>query len=493
MPVAHKPVQRRSCDPGIVWPSNGTDTPTTVGDPFGHRTFGGHSSGIDLHRGLDVLDDVDGAGETAGKGGAPVYSPVNGCVIRRHYSWFSWDDDGNLTQCTETDAGSKATFSRSGSNLVIVGKNNGTVTFPSGLARLEGNTPFNPNAASGDWILLWTLAATPSVWTGKLVMGVYDSTNDEYAAVEYDGATFTVKGKDSGGVMAADGTTATPAGQKWFRILLDSATGTLYWQYSTTGSQGSWTTLASEGTITWTKSWPALKAFIGWDPAGSGSDTTVNVDTWGYGDVETITRFGNWVEVSRDDIKFAMLHFRHISVDVGAVVRAGQQIGITGRTGADNLSGVILENHCHVEYITKDSYIYANDDPQNPLAVLPRTNGSANVSAVLSSATYPGVGGGDSWKLAVTVTRGSYQDFDANQFQLVGSTATRTLNYNTRSGLDPADHDALEYDSVYFEPVAFTQSDVSYQISFYYKKSVVGSGTPTWSVKDIDGTTLASG
>lgn len=492
MPVAHKPVQRRSCDPGICWPSNGIDTATTVGDPFGHRTFGGHASGVDFHRGIDLLDNVDGSGEMAGKGGAPVYSPVNGCVIRRHYSWFQWDDDGNLTECTEVDTGSKATFSRSGSNLVIVGKNNGTVTFPSGLARLEGNLKFNPDQSSGDWILVWTLPSTPSAFTGNLVMGIYDADNSEYAALEYNGSTFTVKGKDSGGVMAADGTTATPSGQKWARILMDSATGTLYWQYSNTGSQGSWTTIASEGTITWTKLWPALKAFIGWDPAASGGDTTVNVDMWGYGDVESITRFGNWIEVAREDLKFLLFHMRHISASVGAVVRAGQQVGITGKTGADNRSGVILQNHVHVEYITSDSYIYSNTDPLNALAALPRTDGTSNVTGVLSSATYPGSGGGDSWKLAITVTR-STQDFDENQFQLVGNLATRTLNWNTRSGLDPSDNDTVEYNSVYFEPVDFDETSGTYQINLYYKKTVVGSSTPTWSVRDINGTLLASG
>lgn len=493
MPITHKPVLRRQADPGIVWPSNGLGSSTVIGDVFGHRTFAAHTSGIDMHRGVDVLDNVDGAGQTAGAGGAPVYSPVNGCVIRKRYTFFQFDDAANMSQNTEVDPNSKASFARSGSNLVITGSNNGTVTFPSGLARFESNTPCAPDETdvSNATIMDFQLPATMSL-VGKLCMGWYDSVNNEYAILEYNGATFTCKGKDAAGVMALDGTTAA-ASVKWGRIYLDNTNQTLYFQYSSTGNVGSWTTIASE-IVAWTRKWPGHKAFIGFDPAASGADDTINVDMWGWGDAETISRFGNWLEIARDDAKVLLLHFRDITANVGDVVRAGQQLGITGKTGFDVLSGRIVQNHVHVEWVPNPNYIYNNDHPINPLApsLLPRANVSSNVSAALSSAAYPGVGGGDSWKLAVTVLRAD-QDFDLNQVQLVGSVATRTLNYDTRAGLNPADHDANEYDSVYFEPVAFDETSASYQIAYYYKKATVGSGTPTYTVKDTAGTTLVSG
>lgn len=492
MAYVHAPEQPRSLDPGIVWPSNGSSTPTTVGDPFGERTFTAHASGIDFHRGLDLLDDIDGEGQSAGTGGAPVYSPIHGAVIRAFYGFFQFDDDGNMDQLTEVDPNSKATFARSDSNLVITGKNDGTVTFPSGIAQLQKTQNFDADTGGNDWTMEFKLASSIAGVSGKLVMGIYDAANSEYVCLEYDGSTYTVKGKDSAGVMAADGTTAAQSGKLWGRIFFDQSAGKVYWQWSTDGT--TWSEIVALGNAFVPTAPATWKAFVGWDPAAAGGDDTVNVDHWGSGDASSINRFGNWIEIGNSDAKWCLMHFRHMEVGLGDFVRPGDQIGLTGKTGWDQNSGRILQNHVHVEYIANNAFIYDNDDPVNNLAaaLLPRTSTTVNVAVVRDTAMDPNTGLINCHRLTITVQRGTMQNFQLNEFRLVGDLATRTVNWNTRAGLDPSDHDANNYDGVYFQPVAFNEDSTEYQIKLYFAMTTVGTSFVSSYVKDADGNTIWS-
>lgn len=469
----------RGPDPGICWPRSGTHTVEDVGDIFGYRPFAAHSPPYDFHRGVDFNWD---------RAGYPNLSPTNGSIVRWSYTHFMFDDDGNMDQFTETDPNSKATFSRNSSSLRIVGKNNGTVTFPSGLARFNCVTPLNPNTSNGDWYMDLQLASTVSL-TGKLVYGMYDSTNNEYALLEYDGTTFTVKGRDAGGTMGVDGTTAAPSARTWMRIRYSQASANIKWQHSTDGT--TWTDIATEGTISWTRNYPAFAAFVGWDPAASGSDDTVDVDFFGWVDGDNIGRFGNWIEIATASDKWLQMHFRHLSVAKGSIVKAGDEMGLVGKTGFDTKSGRILTPHLHMEYIGNNDRDYANSDPTNPLdpSLLPRANVTNNVSVVRSTGLDPN--GNDSHILTVTVTRED-QNFDVNQFSLTGNTATRTVNWNTRGGLDPSDNDINYYDGVYEKPSAFDTSSTEYEIVMYFNKSTVGSTFVSAYIMDTEGTTVWS-
>ncbi len=464
---------------GICWPRTGTDVDEDVGDIFGYRPFAAHASGYDFHRGVDF---------NWNRAGYTNYSPQNGSITRWHYTHFMFDDDGNMDQFTEVDPNSKATFSRVTSSLRIVGKNNGTVTFPSGLARMDTKTPLNPDTSNGDWYMDLQLASTVSL-TGKIVYGMYDPTNDEYALLEYNGTTFTVKGKDKDGVMSVDGTTTSPSARTWMRIRYSQTSANIKWQHSTDGS--TWTDIATEGTVSWTLNYPIFKAFVGWDPAGSGSDDTVDVDFFGWWDGDNIARFGNWVEVTDADRKFLMMHHRHLIVAKGAIVRAGDQIGLVGQTGFDVKSGRILTPHLHMEYIGSNKYDYSNAEPVNPLDpdLLPRTDVTNNVSVARSTGLDPlGV---DSHILTISVARED-QDFDMNEISLTGNSATRTVNWNTRGGLDPTDNDTNYYNGVYEKPSAFDTSSATYDIVLYFNKSAVGSTFVSAYIKDTNGTTLWS-
>ncbi len=496
MPICYNhPPARRSADPGIAWPSNGGDSIDDLGDPFGERIFAAHTSGIDFHRGYDTLDGQDGPGQPADSGGMPVYSPINGCVIRRFYGHFSWFDANNMSQCAEVDPNSKATFSASAGTLTIVGKNDGTVTFPSGIAQLQKVQRFDASVDQNDWAMMFILSATIST-TGKVVAGIYDATDSEWFAIEYNGTTFTCKGKDAAGTMTADGTTAAPAACKYGRIRFVQATDTVYWDYSTAdppASESDWTNIASE-VVAWTGPLN-FKAFIGFDPAAAGADDTIGVRYWGAGDAESINRFGNWIEIADEASKWIMMHFRDFDVSAGAVVRAGQRIGVTGRTGFDVLSGLIIDNHLHTEYIPDNQYSYNNDGPLNPFAatIIPRADTTVSIGVVRDTAFDPNTGLVDCHRLTITVDRDTYNNFQINEFQMVGNLATRTLNWNTRSGLDPADHDANNYNGLYFQSVAFNEASSQYIFKLYASKAVIGSTWTSGYVKDADGNTIWSG
>ncbi len=469
----------RGPDTGICWPQSGTDVDEDVADIFGYRRFTVHTPPYDFHRGVDV---------NWNQAGNPNYAPINGAITRWSYTHFMFDDDGNMDQFTETDPNSKATFSRNSSSLRIVGKNNGTVTLPSGLARFDCVTPLNPNTTNGDWYMDLQLASTVSL-TGKLVYGMYDTVNDQYALLEYNGSTFTVKGKDAGGTMGVDGTTSTPSARTWMRIRYSQTSGNIKWQHSTDGV--SFTDIATEASITWTREFPVFKAFVGWDPAASGSDDTVDVDFFGWWDGDNIARFGNWIEVGASSDKWVMLHFRHLAIQRGAIVRAGDYVGLVGQTGFDTKSGRILTPHLHLEYIGNNKYDYSNADPTNPLDpdLLPRTNVSNNVSVVRSTGNDPNLV--DSHILTITVDRED-QDFDMNQISLTGNSATRTVNWNTRGGLNPTDNDDPVYDGVYEVPSTFDETSAAYVITVYFNKSTVGSTFVSAYVKDTEGNTLWS-
>lgn len=496
MVCVHKPALRRGSDPGIAWPSNGGPTPDTLGDMFGQRTFSGgtgHAGGVDFHRGVDLLDNQDGGGETAGKGGMPVYSPINGCVIRLFRGFFQFDDADDISKCTEVDASSKATFARSGSALVITGKNNGTVTFPSGLAMLQKTEPFNADLTGNDWVMDFQLVSTIAGISGKLVMGIYDSANNEYVCLEYNGATYTCKGRKSSGTMTNDGATASQSGKLWGRIYFQQSSGKIFWQWSTDGD--TWTDIVSGGEAWTITNRGGFMAFIGWDPAASGADDTVNVEQWGSGDGGSVNRFGNWIEIADGSTKFALLHFRRFVVAPGDVVRAGQLIGYTGKTGWDIRSGRILQNHVHVEYHANNQHDYSNADPTNPLAaaLLPRPSTAVSISVVRDTASDPNTGLIPCHRLTITVTRGSNQNFQINEFRMVANLATRTLNWNTRAGLDPADNDANVYDGLYFQPVAFDETSSAYVFKLYASQAVIGITWTSGYVKDADGNTVWSG
>lgn len=483
---------RQKCDAGVAWSSSGSDTIDLLGDPFGQRTFALHASGCDFHRGLDIHDNQPGA---------VAKSPVNGMIVRKNYSHFFFDDAENGAEHEEVDASSKATFTidTASSRLRIVGKNNGTISFPSGVVWYRTTRPFSmygAGAAVRDWMVDVNFQTAPST-SGKVGFMIYDSVNDEYVSIRYDGSTFTVNGKDAGGLFGVDDDTVSASGKTWVRIKFTASTGEIKWQYSTnnTGSEsGGWTDIATEGTISWTRKGPGFKAGLIWDPAASASDDTVDIEFYGWWDGLGIGRFGNWVVVAREADAFVLMHMRHISAGMGEI-RCGGAIGNTGKSGFDILSGRIQSVHTHIEYLPSPVHDYSNDLPINPLTagILPRANTTVDIAVVRDTAMDPITGLVDCHRLTITVQRGSYNNFQIDEFRMQGNLATRTLKWSTRAGLDPADHDAASYDGFYFGPAEFDENSSALVFQLYASKAVIGPNWTAGYVKDTAGTTIWSG
>jgi hypothetical protein len=477
---------------GFAWPASGGASPDLIGDPFGHRTFTGHSSGTDFHRGTDHYDDSPGS---TGK------SPIHGAIVRLNFTHFQYDDAENAEAAEEVDPNNKATFTiiPGSSVLRIVGKNDGTATFLSGCARYRTKqrfTMYTLGGALGDWIVD---AQIPSglALSGKVGIAIYDPLNDEYVALQYNGSTLTVRGKDLNGVMTANGTTASVANVRWLRMKYSLTTNQVHWQYSTnaSGTAASFVDIATEGTINWTHKGAGFDCFPFWDPAAAGGDDTIDIDYFGWWDAQGIGRFGNWVVIANEVEKWVLMHFRHLFVSAGQVVRPGDPVGKTGRTGFDTVSGRILNDHTHAERHLNNNFIYSNDEAKNPLAAaaLPRASTTISINVVRDSAMDPVSGTVDCHRLTITVDRGTYQNFHIDEFRAQGNLTFRLLRWSDRTGLNPADHDANNYDGVWFAPVAFNQASNQYVLVLYFSKAVIGSTWVAGHVKDTEGSTLWSG
>jgi hypothetical protein len=119
---------------------------------------------------------------------------------------------------------------------------------------------------------------------------------------------------------------------------------------------------------------------------------------------------------------------------------------------------------------------------------MPRANVSNNVSVVSSTANDPDAVSCN--KLAITVTRAD-QDFDFNEISMTGNLATRTVNFNSRAGLN-ANVDIPKESGVYIVPGAFNAESASYTFDVYFSRAVVGTTVVSAYIKDCNGVTLWS-
>lgn len=467
---------------GIAWPDSGSSTVSTIGDVFGPRPFSAHIATVgydyDFHRGVDIPKNQ----------GDQVRSMISGSVIRAHRTHFGWETDDQLGYWTERDPNTSVAFAREApSALRVTGERVGAQTFPTDTGWYE---PTDESViGSGDWTIDLNLSATIST-NGAIGLCLIDEANDEYVALEYDGATITVRGKDSSGTFTADEGTTSIASQTWLRINHDSATDSIDWLYGTDGD--SWTTAALESSVAFTETIRSVfKPAIYWRSIDtSETPDTVDVEFFGWVSSTTIGRFGNWLSIANKDMTTIMLHFQDLDVYLGDYVQAGQVIGRAGVTGFDSKSGRVQYSHIHLEVIEETKYTYDNDTVINALApgILPRTDVTNNVSVNRITENDPDAT--DSWKLEITVSRGD-QDFDLNQISLTGNLATRTVNFNTRAGLN-ADNDVPVNDGVYLVPDNFTSASSTYTIAAYFHKTVVGTTFVSAEIRDTAGNLLWS-
>ncbi len=465
---------------GYAWPHS----PSGVGlirDPMGHRPFVAHGSGVDLHPGDDIVLAQ----------GDPVYAPLSGAVIRVHYTFFGFETAAQLDRWTEVDPNSSLAVAHGGSFLALTAARVGDASFPSQIARYQPVLErINPHGTE-NWLLQIALTSAISV-VGAIGIGIFAPDLAEYVAMEYDGATITRRGLGTT-TFTANGATTSISGRTWLRITYTASTGEYAWLYSTNGT--SWTTIGTETGRTFTSTQPTFAPTVYWRSGDTNATPySIGVQRVEYYDLEqnTASRFGNHIMISNGLGKMVMDHLESLSVDQGQFVHAGQLIGRCGKTGFDSTSGAVLSPHVHLEWHPNPRYTYSNDEAANPLDVfiLPRANVSNNVTVVLTRENDPE--GNDSHLLTITTARAD-QDFDVNEISLTGNLATRTININTREGIDPADRDANNYQGVRFDPGAFDEFDDEQVLRYFFQTATVGTTVVSWFVGDTQGTVLDSG
>ncbi len=464
---------------GMAWPIG----PSGVGvirDTMGHRTFNAHASGVDFHRGDDIVFTQ----------GQTVYAPITGAVIRTNYTFFGWQNSDQLNQWQV--AGSSLAASHSGSSLTITASRNGSASFPSGTGRYENiNERINPSSGTDNWLIQLGLTNTINV-TGFIGIGVFNSALTEYIALEYNGSTFKRRGVGTT-TFTANGATTSVSNQTWLRITYTSSTGVYEWLYGTDGQN--WTSLGTESGRVFTTTQPTHVPTIYWLSGDTNSTPyTIGIQKTEFYDLSqsAASRFGNYITATTSTFKIQMDHFQDMVVSRGDFINIGQIIGRAGITGFDTKSGAVLEPHVHIEYHPNINYSYSNDEAINALDAryLPRIDVSNNVSVVRTRENDPE--GNDSWRLAITINRAD-QDFDLNTISLTGNLATRTINNNTREGLDPSDNDTNNFNGVRFSPIAFDEFSSAQILNYYFRTSTVGTTFVSYILTDTQGRTLASG
>lgn len=466
---------------GVVWPDTGTDTPIDVDYIFGGRLFPSHVSTVgydyDMHRGVDVplLEGDD------------YLSPVTGKISRLNRSHFPFNTTAYQAYWTEDDDGYGSTWSHAAPGLSASCTRGGTNSFPTCDKYIA--TGQGVDMTAGQWELRVQLNSSQANLVGAIGIGLYDTLTGEYVTLEWDGTNVRCMGAKSGGALSNHNTTAAvTAAHWWLRVRSEGTT----LQLATSADGVTWTNKFTESNPTWTNNdkpcWRAVMYYRSKDTHAT--PETLLVDFAGWYDSNTIGRFGNWITVSREDDKFLSLHFDDIYVQLGENVDAGQALGTVGLTGFDDRSGIITQPHVHIEWAETSLPVYSNDDAKNPLraGIMPRANVSNNVSVVTSTANDPD--GVDSHKLVITCTRED-QDFDMNEFSLTGNTNTRTINWDTRSGLN-ADNDIPKNSGVYLVASSFSELSAAYVITIYFNKATVGSTLVSAYIKDTGGNTLWS-
>jgi hypothetical protein len=477
---AYLPQQLRIPGSGYAWPDTGLSTHGNVADVFGPRLFPAHVAtegfNYDYHRGIDI--NYNAIGNT-------TYSPICGNIIRWSYTHFGWEHDDQLSRWSSVNSFNK---SRSASVITVSGlRNANNAGFTTSLPRYQNTSKLE--MVTADWELQLKYNSAFST-AGAFGYGILSTENSEFLTADYDGTTHTAKGTDKNGSVSFTGGSTSASANLWSRMRFVQASGTYLWDRSSDGV--TWTNYAKSTTAAFTTTaGPAYRVMLYYRAKDSpGTTETCDIDFIGWYDNNTIGRFGNWVEIASQSNKILMAHHRELTSLPGSRVLAGDAIGRTGATGFDTQSGRIATPHTHVEWIPNNNFIYSQNESKNPLdsSILPRTNVSNNVSATITSVNDPDAV--SSHLLQLSATRAD-QDFDVNEISMTGTTTTRTINFNTRGGINTS-NDTPKVSGVYIVPHSFDSTTSPWVLDVYFNNAVVGNNVLSAYIKDTKGNVLWS-
>lgn len=457
---------------GHCWPNSPSGT-GAIEDVFGPRFLNGSH---DNHRGVDI-----GLAQ-----GAPVYATLTGAVCRRHLTHFDFRTAAQLAQYEV--AGSTLAAAHVTDHLELTCSRTGVASFPADIGRLQTIQQRICPKDDENWCI--ELNIPDFAVTGAIGFGLFSADLAERMCAEYDGATITLRGVGTT-TFANDSATFAVADITWLRVGYTVATDTFYWKRST--DRTNWTTIASETGRSFASTLATHKPTLYWrsgDTNATPYTITVSELNW-VDETQQTGRFGNYIFLQAADRKMCLFHLQEPVVEPGTFVHAGQIVGLAGKKGFDPEGGPVLHFHIHFEFDLDHLYGYNTDGVTNPIApgIMPRVNVSNNVSVVRTRENDPD--GADSHRLAITVQRAD-QDFDLNSVSLTGNLATRTVNWNTRAGLNP-NNDLPSYDGVYILGGSLSTASTSYTFNMYFAVATVGTTFTSYTIADTAGTVLASG
>jgi len=472
----------------VVYPSSGTSTPPNVGDFFGGRVFDrdgdGFEDDFDFHRGVDMSGAI----------GDIAYAPAGGARLRYYQGHYYYKRDSQLVDWP--------LVSGTGGTLAIV-------TPGTGPARASGEGAHawrmtHRLVANDDWVFDLAVPASAS-WDpgGKTIVGLrcvplvtYHPSSTEFVQIRYDGTTVYCDAENAAAETKA--TTFAVSGVRWLRI--EYASGTARWRTAPDEHGNNFTlhdslvsTFTGAGSgATWALDLLA-EIQVGASPA------TIEIEFAGGADSTTVPRFGNWVRIATGTATWSVFHLDELDPAIieRATVEAGQVLGYAGRTGFDYTSGTsggrVRTLRCHSEVQDGTSYTHDSDDSQNPLAVgagrYPRPDSANICNVVRDLANDPN--GSASTRLTVTLPRNVDGTIAAlDRIEYAGSLGSHTIDYQSRTGLDPVNPDNPDYQGVYQVPQPFNSASVEYEIEIYYETVTWGTFVQ-YRIYDTDGTLLA--
>ncbi|NLH62343.1 MAG: M23 family metallopeptidase [Ignavibacteriales bacterium] len=179
----------------------------------------------------------------------------------------------------------------------------------------------------------------------------------------------------------------------------------------------------------------------------------------------SLQRFGNWILVRIDSANGQVRHNAYLHLNgfhrfnVGDTITTLDTIGFMGKSGYE-----INTVHLHFElYRNLNGTAIDKDKARNPVELLPYED--INQYTVTFSTR------NDSTAVTVTVHE-TELDFDG--LILYGKLKTKSISFNSRIGIDPADNDNPWYNEVFIEPETFLQSSVNQRINFRTKIAECG-------------------
>ena len=470
----------------MVYPTTGTATPVALDDVFGFRRFLRHASDLDLHRGVDWAGTKDDA----------VYSPIDGAIVRLNYTHFHFGAAAELALFTAQDESGHTTTLATDALQIAHGASATTFDTTIDCPRRERKV-----TEDGD-VEIRCLIDPGEVADGDEV-GIY--LIDDADATTWCKCYFTSTGGTEqaghsfrdGGAVTDEVESAAHATRIHLRIDWTQSDGSYTAYHSADGN--TWNTIGT-GTAT-----SADQPLVGMYVASAGAAVTGRFDWFQFLNDEAASgRFGNYVEIvcmspiaQGSPACVWLMHLNRVDVSQGDVIKAGAQVGTMGNTGFDSTSGNIITQHVHMEWevepaaLANSIRLYDNDRPVNPMhpSLMPRVDNAKNLRVAISE-------DGTDYIFEVKVRRsgkGAQENFDANSFAFDDGVTTKTINWDTRAGLDPADHDAADYDGVAFAVAdSFDSTYTWHTVTWSCAKATFTEGQPTLTVKDSAGTTIAA-